>query len=104
MIAAHGLNRALCFRRDPGRFASLADFYGAFAMAFLRRCYHQILGPRHDLPKFANGFCRYSGARVCLDPHLIWQPTKSYVECGNALGLISHKASSLPGIDWWMTI
>jgi hypothetical protein len=93
MKTAHSLNRTLRFWRDAGRFTSLADFYRAFAMAFLRGCYHQILGPRRDLPKFANGFCRYSGAWVYLDPHLIWQPTKSYVECGNALGLISHKDS-----------
>src|SRR2546430_289884 len=52
-MTRHALNRALCFRRDAGRFTSLADFYRAFAMAFLRGCYHQILGPRRDLPKFA---------------------------------------------------
>src|SRR5437016_1413903 len=62
----------------------------SFGMAFLRCCYHQILGPRRHLPKFANGLCRYSDVWVHFDPHLIWQATKSYVERGNAFGLISH--------------
>jgi len=53
-------------------------------MAFLRRCYHQILGPGRNLSKLANGLCRHSDVWVHLDPHLHWQATKSYVERGNA--------------------
>jgi hypothetical protein len=56
-------------------------------MAFLRCCYHQILGPRRHLPKLSNGLCRHSDAWVYLDPHLIRQATKSYVERGK----ISHE-------------
>ena len=33
-------------------------------MAFLRCCYHQILGPRRHLPKFVNSLCRHVGAYV----------------------------------------
>jgi hypothetical protein len=61
-------------------------------MAFLRSCYHQILGPLLHLPKFANGLCRYSDTTVHLDSHLIWQATKSYVECGGVFGLVSHES------------
>jgi hypothetical protein len=60
-------------------------------MAFLRCCYHQILGPLLHLPKFANGLCRYSDTSVHLDSHLMRQATESYVERGNAFGLISHR-------------
>jgi hypothetical protein len=84
---------ALGFRRDATRYAGLADLYRAFRMLFLRCCYHQILGPCRQLPKFANGRCRYSDAGVCLDPHLTRQASKSYVERGNAFGLVSHKGS-----------
>jgi hypothetical protein len=31
--------------------------------------------------------------RVYVYPHLIWQTTKSYVERGNAFGLLSHQDS-----------
>jgi hypothetical protein len=79
------------FRRDASRYASPAHLYCASGMAFLRGCYHQILGPRRHLPKFANGLCSHSDVWVHLHPHLIWQATKSYVERGNAFGLISHK-------------
>jgi hypothetical protein len=91
MKATHSLNRALPFRRDASRYASPAHLYCAFGMAFLRGCYHQILGPRGHLPKFANGLCSHSDVWVHLHPHLIWKATKSYVERGNAFGLISHK-------------
>jgi hypothetical protein len=91
MKATHSLNRALLFRRDASRYASPAHLYCASGMAFLRGCYHQILGPRRHLPKFANGLCSHSDVWVHLHPHLIWQATKSYVERGNAFGLISHK-------------
>jgi len=60
-------------------------------MAFLRGDYHQSLGPRRHLAKFANGLCRHSNVWVDLDPHLNWQATKSDVKRGNAFGLISHK-------------
>jgi len=59
----------------------------------LRCCYHQILGPRRHLPKFAHGCYRHSDIWVRLDPHLTWQATKSYVERGNAFGLILHQSS-----------
>jgi hypothetical protein len=51
-----GVLSALRFRRGASRCASLADLYCAFGMAFLRCCYHQILGPRRHLPKFSNVF------------------------------------------------
>jgi hypothetical protein len=82
----------LGFRRNATRCTSLADLYCAFWMVFLRCCYHQILGPRRHLPKFANGRCRHSDAWVCLDPHLSRQATKGYMERGNAFGLVSHEA------------
>ena len=91
MKATRSLNRALLFRRDAGRYASPAHLYCAFGMALLRGCYHQILGPRRHLPKFANGLCSHSDVWVHLHPHLIWEATKSYVKRSNAFGLISHK-------------
>jgi hypothetical protein len=33
---------------------------------------------------------------VYLDPHLIWQAAKSYVERGDAFGLVSHDSSYTP--------
>src|SRR6516165_4905574 len=90
------LERAiLCFRGDPGRYGSLAHFYYAVGIAFLWSGYHQILWPRRHLPKIANGFCRHSHTSVQLDPHLIGQTTKGYVERGSAFGFVSHRASSL---------
>jgi len=86
--------KSLRFRRDASRYASLAHFYCAFGMAFLRGCYHQILGPLLHLPKFGNGLCGYSDASVHLDSHLIWQAAKSYVERGSAFGFISHKVTA----------
>jgi hypothetical protein len=56
-------------------------------------CYHQILGPCRHFPKLANGCYRHSDVSVRLDPHLTWQATKSYVERGNAFGLILHQGS-----------
>jgi hypothetical protein len=41
--------------------------------------------------KFAHRLRRYSEIFVCLDSHLIWQSAKSDVECGSAVGVISHK-------------
>jgi hypothetical protein len=77
-------------------------------MAFLRCCYRQILGPRRHLAKLANGLCRHSDIWVHLDPHLIWQATKSYVERGNAFALIpGHRvladcpAAELPTMTRW---
>src|SRR5207342_3707941 len=72
---------------------SLADLYCAFGMMILRCCYHQILGPGRHFPKFANGCYRHSDIWVRLDPHLTWQATKSYVERGDAFGLILHHGS-----------
>src|SRR6516162_652258 len=80
--------RALRFRRGACRYASLADLYCAFGMAFLRGCYHQILGPRRHLPKLSNGLCRHAGAYVRLNLHLGWQAAESYVERSNAFALI----------------
>src|SRR5262252_3813408 len=59
--------------------ARLAYFYHAFGIAFLRRCYHRILGPRRHLPEFADGLCRHCNAGFHLNPHITWQATKSYV-------------------------
>src|SRR5262245_31346450 len=83
----------LRFWGDASRHASLADLYCAFGMVLLRGCYHQILSPRRYLPKFANGRCRHSDVWVRLDPHLSWQAPKSYVQRGNAFGLVSHQGS-----------
>src|SRR5215469_18234792 len=80
--------RVLRFRRGACRYASPADLYCAFGMTFLRRCYHQILGPRRHLPKLSNGLCRYTGAYVRLNLHLGWQAAESYVERSNAFALI----------------
>jgi hypothetical protein len=85
--------RFLRLRRGACCHASLAHFYSAFGSPFLRRCYHQILGPRGHLTKLSNGVCRYSEIFVCLNSHLIWQAAKSDVERGSAFGLISHRAS-----------
>jgi hypothetical protein len=68
---------ALLFRRGASRHASLADFYCAFGMTFLRYCYHQILRPHRHLPKFSDSLCRYAGAYVRLNPHLGWQAAES---------------------------
>ena len=88
-----GVWSALLFRRGASRYASLADLYCAFGMAFLRCCYHQILGPRGHLPKFSNCLCRHHGACVRLNPHLGWQAAKSYVERIDAFALIpGHRA------------
>jgi hypothetical protein len=80
----------LCFRRGARGHAGLAYLYYTFGTPLLWRRYHQILGPRCQLPKFANGVCRYSEIFVCLDSHLIWQAAKSNVERGSAFGLVSH--------------
>ena len=69
--------RTLLFPRGASRYASLADLYCAFGMAFLRDCYHQILGPRRHLPKLSNSLCRHAGAYVRLNSHLGWQAAKS---------------------------
>jgi hypothetical protein len=45
--------------------------------------------------RFANGRCRHSDVWVRLDPHFTRQATKSYVERGDAFGLISHEGLSL---------
>jgi hypothetical protein len=55
-----------------------------------------ILGQRRYLPKFANSVCRYPDISVYLNPHLIWQAAKSYVERGDAFGLVSHDSSYTP--------
>jgi hypothetical protein len=78
----------LMLRRGASRYASPADLYCAFGMAFLRGCYHQILGPRRHLPKFSNSLCRHAGAHIRLNLHLGWQAAESYVERSNAFALI----------------
>jgi hypothetical protein len=80
---------------DARRHANLADLYCAFGKTFLRSWYHQILGPGRHLPKLANGLCSHASVSVHLDPHLSWQPTKSYVQRGNALGLYRIMAPRL---------
>ena len=64
-------------------------------MTFLRGCYHQILGPRRDLPKLPNGLCGHAGAYVRLNVHLGWQAGENYVERSNALHLYRGIGSSL---------
>src|SRR6516165_4477538 len=85
------LIRTLPSRRVMGGNARLAHSYYAFGIVFLRRCYHQIFGPRRRLPEFANGFCRHGNARLHFDPHMTWQSTKSYVQRANAFGLVVHR-------------
>ena len=80
--------RTLRFRRGASRYASLADLYCAFRMAFMRGCYHQTLRPRRHLPKFSNSLCRHAGACVRLNLHLGWQAAESYVERSNAFALV----------------
>src|SRR5262245_19338082 len=80
--------RVLRFRRGACRHAGLADLYRALGKTFLRGRYHQILGPRRHLPKFANGLCRHAGACVRLDLHLGRQTAESYVERSNAFALV----------------
>jgi hypothetical protein len=70
--------------------ARLAYVYHAFGMAFLRRCYHQILGPRRYLSQFADGLCRHCNAWFHLNPHMTWQATKRYVQRANAFELVFH--------------
>jgi hypothetical protein len=74
--------------------ARLAYFYHAFGMAFPRRCYHQILGPRGYLSEFADGLCGHCNARIHLNPHMTWQATERYVQRPDAFGLVLHWASS----------
>jgi hypothetical protein len=84
--------RTLRFRRGAGSYASPAYLHCAFGMMLLRRCYYQVLRPRLRFPKFADRLRRHSDVWVYHDPHLIWQSTKSYVEGGNAFGLVPHDA------------
>jgi hypothetical protein len=67
-------------------------------VVFLWGCYRQILGPRRDFSEFADRLGGYSDISVRLDPHLIWQATKSYVKRGNAFGLYRIRASLTVGI------
>src|SRR5947199_9642264 len=90
------IEKRLRFRRDASRYVRLAYLYCTFAIAILRSCYRQTLGPRRQLPKFADSLWRWLDARVYLDPHLIWQPTESYVERGDAFGLIPHELTPNP--------
>jgi hypothetical protein len=73
----------LRFRRRSSRYVHHADFNSATRIAFLRSCYRQILGPRCHFPKLPHGLWKRLDAWVYLDPHLVWQPAKSYVERGN---------------------
>src|SRR5262245_62694263 len=41
--------------RGTFRPAGLAHLYGTFGITFLRGCYHQILGPRRNSAKLADG-------------------------------------------------
>jgi hypothetical protein len=59
--------------------ARLAHFYHAFGIAFLRRCYHQILGPRRHLSELADGLRGHCNAWFRVNPHVTRQATKSYV-------------------------
>ena len=80
----------LRFRRDASRYVRLVHLYRAFVIAFLWGGYHQVLGPSLHPAKFADSLRRYSDVPIHLDPHLIWQATKSYVERGRAFWLVSH--------------
>src|SRR5262245_2429978 len=84
----------LRFRRGASCYARLAHLYSAVGIAFVWRCYGQILGPRGHLPKFAYSLWRRLDAWVHLDSHLIWQATERYVERCDAFGLVPHECSS----------
>src|SRR5262245_47617365 len=83
----------LRFRRGAGRFGGLADLYRACWIDCGWGSYHQILGPRRQLPKFADVGRRYSDLSVHYHPHLVWQAAKGDVERTHAFGSISHKDS-----------
>src|SRR5262245_34068443 len=85
----------LRFRDSASRYARPAYLYSPVGIAFERSCYGQILGPRGHLPKFAYSLWRRLDAWVHLDPHLIWQATESYMEHGDAFGLVPHEFSLL---------
>jgi hypothetical protein len=113
LITGHSPSIALCFAaRNATTYTYLCDgsFRYGFGPASLRLpcspllrfqngvpagCYDQIVGPSRHLPKFADRLCRQPDARVCLDPHLIWQATKGYVKGGNAFRLVFHMARYL---------
>jgi hypothetical protein len=71
------------------RVATLALLTVTTAFTGLWGCYDQVLRPRRHLPQLANGLCRHSDASVYLDPHLIRQATKRYLERCNAFELIA---------------
>jgi hypothetical protein len=79
--------------KPPTPRALAAHLYHAFGIASRWNCYHQVLGPVSQFPKFADARCRYSDASVRLDAHLIWQTTKGDVERNNAFGSVSHEGS-----------
>jgi hypothetical protein len=70
--------------------ARFADFDRVFGITILRCRDSTVVGPRRHVPKFADGLCRHADVRVHLDPHLIWQASKSDVERGNAFRLVVH--------------
>jgi len=88
--------KSLRFRRDASRCASLAHFYCAFGMAFLRGCYHQILGPLLHLPKFAaiadTPMPRSTSTRI-----LSGKPPRAMWSAAVLLGL--YRIRLLPGTD-----
>jgi hypothetical protein len=81
---------ALRLRRESSCDGHLAHHYHASWKALLWDCYGQVFGPRLYLPKLADGLCRDPDVSIRLHPHLIWQATESYVEGGNAFGLVFH--------------
>src|SRR5215470_8980337 len=76
--------------RGAFRSAGLAHLYGTFGMAFLRGCYHQVLGPRRNLAKLADGLGRHANVFVRLNLHRVRQATERHLERGNVSGFASH--------------
>ena len=83
----------LSLRRRACRHADLAYSHHAFGIVFLWRRDCQIFGPTRHLAKLADGLCPYFDAGLHFDTHLSGQATESYVERGNAFGLVSHEGS-----------
>jgi hypothetical protein len=86
LCSAAGMRATTLARICDGR---LAHHYHASWKALLWDCYGQVLGPRCYLPKLADCLCRHPDAWIRLHPHFIWQATESYLEGGNAFGLVT---------------
>jgi hypothetical protein len=76
----------LRFRRSASRYIRLANLYSAVGIALLRNCYGQILG---DAVIFRSSPAVFGDGTSTRN--LIWQATESYMERGDAFGLVPHK-------------